>query len=149
MDLNLKLDSDENRQIQASSINSGVPHAVILSPNIEKVDVNAIGRLIRNHPQFSPEGTNVDFIKVIDEHTIKIRTYERGVETETYACGTGSVAGAVIAGLKKMVKSPVKLITSGGETLTVYFRMPISGQPMTGLRLEGKAAVVFEGELNV
>ncbi|MBU2614142.1 MAG: diaminopimelate epimerase [Elusimicrobia bacterium] len=147
LDMNLRI---ESREIHVSSVNSGVPHAVILSPNIEQVDIASIGRLIRNHTQFTPEGTNVDFIKVIDEHTIKIRTYERGVEAETYACGTGCVAGTIIAGLKKMVKSPVKLITSGGEMLSVHFRQSKTEDlliPIYDLQLEGKAEVIFEGNI--
>ncbi|OGS21111.1 MAG: diaminopimelate epimerase [Elusimicrobia bacterium RIFOXYA2_FULL_39_19] len=147
LDMNLNI---ENRAIDISSVNTGVPHVVILTSDVDNVDVAGLGRTIRNHRQFGPEGTNVNFIKVIDEHSIKIRTYERGVEAETYACGTGAVASAVIAGLKQLVTSPVKLTTTGGELLTVYFKYGKPGDtamPVAEVELEGKVAVTFKGTL--
>ena len=89
--------------------------------NLKEIDVAKIGRLIRFHKRFSPEGTNVDFVRILNKKTLEIRTYERGIEEETLACGTGAVASAIIAGLKKIVSSPVEVMTRGGEKLKVCF----------------------------
>lgn len=102
-------------------INTGVPHAVIFVDDIENTEVFKLGRMIRNNDYFKPYGTNVDFVKVLDSHKIKIRTYERGVENETQACGTGAVASCLVAFKHNLVRSPVKVIVKSGEILTVYF----------------------------
>ena len=79
-----------------SCIDTGVPHAVLVVDDVGRVDVAAVGREIRFHPRFAPAGTNADFISA-EPGGIAIRTYERGVEAETLACGTGSAAGALVA----------------------------------------------------
>src|SRR3989338_7469928 len=84
------------RELKINSINTGVPHAVIFVEGIEQIDVSNIGRQIRYYERFAPYGTNVDFVEVVDNDTIKVRTYERGVEDETLACGTGAVASAIV-----------------------------------------------------
>ncbi len=127
-------------------INTGVPHAVIITEDLDHVPVFEWGRLIRYDDMFAPEGTNVDFVQVKNEHHIYIRTYERGVEDETLACGTGAVASALIAGLKKMVQSPVKVTTWGNEELTIYFS--IQGDMFKDVFLEGSAVHVFTGRLD-
>jgi diaminopimelate epimerase len=102
------------------SVDTGVPHAVIFVDEIEATDVVGLGRQLRHHPVFAPAGTNVNFVGQTAEG-LRIRTYERGVEDETMACGTGVVAGALIAAAKKMADSPVALVTAGGIALTVQF----------------------------
>ena len=79
------------------------------------------GRAIRNHEHYQPAGTNANFAAVVDDHTLRVRTYERGVEDETLACGTGSVASALIAARKGLVESPVDVRVQSGETLRIYF----------------------------
>ena len=132
-----------------SFINTGVPHTVLFCSNLDAVDVNKIGRAIRYHSKFAPAGTNVNFVRKSknSKNTLYVRTYERGVEQETYACGTGAVASAVIAGLKNIVSSPVKCRTSGGEILKVSFS--ISGKNVHNVYLEGPVKVSFTGKINI
>ncbi len=126
-------------------INTGVPHAVIFVNNINNVPVFEWGRIIRHHKIFKPAGTNVNFVSKIDQHTIAIRTYERGVENETLACGTGSVAAALGSAFAKGAISPVRVHTRGGEVLTVYFTC-CAGK-FYDVYMEGRVKFVFEGEL--
>ena len=127
-------------------INTGVPHVIHFVDDLDKVDVRNIGSHIRHHGEFSPEGTNADFVKVIDGKNIKIRTYERGVEDETLACGTGAVASAVIAAESQKLSSPVTVETRGGEKLKVYFEL-VKGE-FKNVYLEGKAKLVYEGVMS-
>ncbi|MDA8100341.1 MAG: diaminopimelate epimerase [Nitrospiraceae bacterium] len=128
-------------------INTGVPHVVYLSNKLENEEVQSIGSTTRYHAIFRPAGTNVNFMKVDGPHRLRIRTYERGVEGETLACGTGAVAAALIAASLAMVTSPVTIETRGGDRLTVTFSR--DGDEFTGLHLEGEAVVVCEGMLNI
>jgi diaminopimelate epimerase len=131
--------------MEVSFINTGVPHVVHFVGNLDKFDVFQIGRKIRYHREFQPGGTNVNFMEVIDRHTIRVRTYERGVEDETLACGTGAVASALISSRKGLVESPVDVRVKSGETLKIYFHKT-SGE-LKDIYLEGKAKVVYEGRL--
>ncbi|MEW6041267.1 MAG: diaminopimelate epimerase [Elusimicrobiota bacterium] len=148
LDFNLKV---IGRELKASFINTGVPHVVIFSSDVSRVDVQGLGRAIRNNPAFAPAGTNVNFVNVKNLNEIMLRTYERGVEGETYACGTGAVATAVIAGIKNLVKSPVNCITTGLEKLKVYFKLTETEKtkdlinPVCDVYLEGRVTVSFEG----
>jgi diaminopimelate epimerase len=128
-------------------INTGVPHFVYLSQDLEAEDVGGTGRRTRYHEIFKPAGTNVNFIQVQGPHRLTIRTYERGVEGETLACGTGAVAGALIAGSLGLVSSPVEVLTRGGERLTVSFEHGSGG--FSGIHLEGAAHVICEGSLYI
>jgi diaminopimelate epimerase len=123
----------------------GVPHVVIPVTDLETVPVTAWGRKVRFHSLFQPAGTNVDFITFAGPREISMRTYERGVEDETLACGTGAVAAALIASRLGRVSSPTTVHTRGGEALTVYFQP--QGDGFTGVALEGEALVVCQGEL--
>lgn len=137
----------EGREREVHFIRCGVPHAVMLVENLEKVDVSDLGRAIRYHPFFHPQGTNADFVRVEGEQEIKIRTYERGVEEETLACGTGAVASSLIAALLEKVCSPVSVHTRGGIVLRVYFKKLNSS--FSQIFLEGDARFVFEGRVEI
>lgn len=126
-------------------INTGVPHTVMLVKNVDKVNVLEWGRKIRNHRLFKPAGTNVDFVGEIDHHNIVVRTYERGVENETLACGTGAVASALVAAGEKKVFSPVQVHTRGGEILKIYF--DLNEGKFNEVYMEGEVRFVFTGTL--
>jgi diaminopimelate epimerase len=123
----------------------GVPHVVVPVDNLEDVPVREWGRAVRFHPLFQPAGANCNFVKVEGPHTLTVRTYERGVEDETLACGTGAVASALISAHSGAVTSPVLVRTQGGEVLTVSFEA--EGEALTEIFLEGEALVVYQGEL--
>ncbi len=135
------------RVIKVNFINTGVPHTVIFVNGIDNINVNYIGGIIRNHAKFSPAGTNVNFVEVKGPNTIRIRTYERGVEDETLACGTGSVACALIFALKNNLDTLVKVETQSGETLKVYFQRV--NCKFSNVWLEGSARIVYKGEYYV
>jgi len=135
----------KGRNIKVSYINTGVPHTVIFVHGLKEVDVDGIGSAIRHHGKFAPAGTNVDFVSVEDERSVSIRTYERGVEGETLACGTGSVASAIVAGIKGYVAPPVNVKTRGGEVLKVSYRIEKDG--IKDVYLEGGAKIVYEGRI--
>jgi diaminopimelate epimerase len=103
-----------------SFLNTGVPHAVLFVPDVSKADVVGVGRGIRTHRAFAPRGTNVNFAQVRDG-ALWVRTYERGVEAETLACGTGAVASGILAAVHGLAAPPVPVRTSGGELLTIHF----------------------------
>jgi len=128
-------------------VNTGVPHVIHFVKDIEKVDVQNLGAHIRHHGEFSPEGTNADFVEVTGKNNIKIRTYERGVEDETLACGTGAVASAVISAEVEKMSSPVLVSTRSGEELKVHFE--IKDGEFREVYLEGQAKLVFSGELTL
>lgn len=129
----------------AHRINTGVPHAVCEVEDLDNFPVVEIGRILRFYTEFMPEGTNADFVEVIDEGTIALRTYERGVENETLACGTGAVAASLIMSALGKVKPPVAVRTRGGETLTIAFYMSDLG--FCDVTLSGNADIVYEGVL--
>ncbi len=145
---NIKL-KYKNKEYTLYFLNTGVPHLVIFVNNIETIDVKNIGAFFRYHKKFQPAGTNVNFVKVIDKHNILIRTYERGVEDETLACGTGSTAGAIISSIIKKCESPVKVKTRGGEILKIYFTIKKENKLINieEAYLEGKVVQIFKGEL--
>ena len=127
------------------SVNTGVPHVVMVVDDVEAVDVAKTGRLIRYHPKFAPDGTNANFVAVDKNGTIFIRTYERGVEDETLACGTGNVAAALILAHERGMTSPVTLTTRSGGRLTVHFKT--QGSRYQDVFLEGDARVIYRGDL--
>jgi len=146
----IKLDIPLNvngRLIKVNFINTGVPHVVIFVHGIDSINVRNIGNNIRHHTKFAPAGTNVNFVEVKDKNLIQIRTYERGVEDETLACGTGSAASAVIFALKKAVENLVKVKTQSGETLKVFFEK--NNNKFQNIWLEGSAKIVYKGEYYV
>lgn len=135
----------EGETFTVSSISVGVPHVVIWVNDLESAPVLKAGRAIRYHEHYAPAGTNVNFVQPLDNGTLAIRTYERGVEDETLACGTGSVAAALIADVRGESRSPKWLHTRGGELLKIYFEK--DGSDFRNVFLEGGARVIYEGRL--
>jgi diaminopimelate epimerase len=131
---------------RVATVNTGVPHVIARVPDVDALDVVAIGREIRRHPDFAPAGTNANFISMDAAGAILIRTYERGVEDETLACGTGAAAGALVAAETLGAASPVRLRTRSGEVLTVHFSR--RGGRFCDLLQEGPARLVFTGRLH-
>jgi diaminopimelate epimerase len=131
-------------ELELVYINTGVPHAVRFVEHLENVQVDELGRLIRFHEAFAPSGTNVDFVEPVDSFTLKMRTYERGVEGETLACGTGAVASAIAAHLAGRAEPPVQVITQSGGRLKVDFLAKGPGE-YTQVFLEGDARIIYEG----
>lgn len=141
MGLDLSIDGAD----EVDFVNSGVPHAVVRVDDIEATDICGLGSMIRYHEAFAPAGTNANFIQVQADGLIRIRTYERGVEDETLACGTGMCAAALIAGRNAWVTPPVRLTCRSGDELTVDFRLTTDGAEH--LTLLGPAMTVFSGSI--
>lgn len=121
-------------------LDTGVPHFMIFTSDLESVDVEHLGAHYRRHSFFA-EGTNVNFVHVLDDDSIQVRTYERGVEAETLSCGTGCVASALITSKRKGLTSPIRVETRGGN-LTVHF-----DDAWKKITLSGKVTVVYEGQI--
>lgn len=138
------------RQIHANYIDTGVPHAVIFVSGLSDIDVNTIGRAVRFHPAFQPRGTNVNFVEQINAGLVAARTYERGVEGETKACGTGSVASAIVAYLKSnpgninVTKGEMATRTKSGEILHITFDK--NNDEFFNVWLKGSAKFIAEGK---
>lgn len=131
--------------LKLSSINTGVPHVVIIKESIDDIDVLKTGKEIRFHKEYAPAGTNVNFAVRLDMGLIGIRTYERGVEDETLACGTGSIAVALVMAAIKGMESPLKVKTKSGGILVIHFKK--TADKFTDIFLEGDARVIYKGEL--
>ena len=140
--LSLRLD-DTARSV--SCVNTGVPHAVIFIDE-EDIPIKKWGRKVRFHELFEPKGVNANFVKRLADGKLKVRTYERGVEDETMACGTGAVTSALIASLETGMKSPVEVLTSGGDTLTILFDLH-EGPGADNVYLQGPTRLICTGFL--
>ena len=165
------------RDLKVNYINTGVPHVVIFVEGLDKINVNEIGRAVRYHGEFSPKGANVNFVEIVDDNNIRIRTYERGVEGETLACGTGSVAAAIIsrvtprrcsgqAGkrfpltssfgrLRTTLSLSNGLLGTGRVKVNVHTQGGVlkieftkSGNKVKNVCLDGEAKIVFTGEVD-
>jgi len=132
---------------QIHFVNTGVPHAVVFVDDLHKVDVLTEGAAVRYHEAFAPKGTNANFVQVESPGHLAIRTYERGVEGETLACGTGVVAAALIHAKLHGVSSPVKVRVRGEDTLQVTFRT--ADADYREVTLTGPADFVFEGRMAI
>ncbi len=130
------------RRFRGRQFVAGVPHFVVPLPTLDGAPVHEWGRALRNHPAFAPGGTNVDFVRALEPGKVAMRTYERGVEGETLACGSGAVATA-LAAASEGVPSPVRVVTQGGDVLIVEYRDSENGWDVT---LSGPAETVFRGE---
>lgn len=129
------------------SLNTGVPHAVLYVPDADKAMVMSLGSEIRRHAHFGPRGTNVNFVQVLGPNHIRVRTFERGVEGETLACGTGVSACAMVSARVHRFTSPVKVQVQGGDLLEVSFKD--HGAEFDEVRLTGPADFVFEGRVEI
>lgn len=141
LELNLSLEL-QDQNLKAHFVNTGVPHLVVLVPDVEFVNVRETGRQLRNHPHFFPSGTNVNFVQVVNPETLLLRTYERGVEDETFACGTGAAASALVCHALGHTAESVQVQTSGKEILGIAIEN-------NALFLTGKAILVFAADLNL
>ncbi len=137
----------EEKTLSVASLNTGVPHVVVETDELERVDVEGLGRAIRRHERFAPAGTNVNFARRLGDRRIAVRTYERGVEAETLACGTGCVASALITARRSGWSGPVEVETRGGGVLTVHFDAGTGGEGFSRVFLEGDARLVYTAHL--
>ncbi len=129
------------------SLNTGVPHAVLFVPDADQAMVQQLGPEIRRHTHFAPKGTNVNFVQVLGPGRIRVRTFERGVEGETLACGTGVTASALIASRVHHMRSPVQVQVQGGDQLEVSFEE--NDGRFQNVRLSGPAEFVFDGKIHL
>ncbi len=144
LQINLEIKIDQQNFV-SYFVNTGVPHVVIFWDKLEELPIKEIGAKIRYHEMFKPSGTNVNFVKIEEKNGkkfLKVRTYERGVEAETLACGTGSSASAYIAYKLGLIENPVNVLTRGGEVLTIYI-----DETENKIYLEGDTIFVFEGKI--
>jgi diaminopimelate epimerase len=137
----------QNEALRCHYIDSGVPHVVVPVEDIAKVNVREFGRAIRHHEHFLPRGANANFMEARGANSIAIRTYERGVEDETLACGTGVVASALIFAAMNNASSPIRVRVKGGDEMQVGFDR--EGDRFTNVTLTGPADFVFEGTVEL
>ena len=142
LDISLELGEEERA---VAYVNTGVPHAVIFVQE-DDVPVKTWGRKVRFHELFEPKGANANFVKLLPDGKLKVRTYERGVEGETMACGTGAVAAALLASILKGIDSPVEVVTSGGDVLTIFFDLH-DGPVAENIFLQGPTRLICTGNL--
>lgn len=137
----------DGREFEIYAVNTGVPHVIIFVEDIKRTDVINIGRAVRNHSLF-PEGTNVNFLEIVRANLFKIRTYERGVEDETLACGTGITAAGVIGVIAGEAdpEEPIEIVAKGG---TVYIEAEMKDTEIETAFMRGPVEFVFEGEIDV
>jgi diaminopimelate epimerase len=143
-----------DQKIYGHYINTGVPHTIVFVQGLQEVDVNDLGRLIRNAKVFAPKGTNVNFVEKLKDGYIALRTYERGVEAETLACGTGSVAAALVSYLQEAAKASealgasIKVLTKSGEILDIVFDFILKDDKpaITNVWLKGSGKIICKGE---
>lgn len=140
------LPADEVVAAPVHFLNTGVPHAVAYLPGVDDLDLGKLGAYLRYHPAFAPAGTNVNFATVLSPGHLKLRTYERGVEAETLACGTGMTATALLYAVLTGEPGPILLDVAGGDTLSVGFTR-VGGQEFSDVSLTGPALFVFRGEV--
>jgi diaminopimelate epimerase len=128
-------------------INTGVPHVVFFTDDVGRERVQDVGAEVRHHKDFAPSGTNVNWAQLLNSDAIRVRTYERGVEAETLACGTGVVASVIIAHLVRSVSLPVKVTVQSGRILEVNFAR--ADERFRNVTLTGPAEYSFEGVLSL
>ena len=148
-DLALNLDiSVEGLDADIHCVNTGVPHVIVFVEDLANIDVVKYGSALRYHEHFAPAGTNVNFVSILSPQHIAIRTYERGVEGETLACGTGMAAATLIHNLLTEAPSPINVDVEGKETLEIGFKKG-EGHAFNNVTLTGPADFVFEGDITI
>jgi len=136
------------KDLEVSYVNVGSDHAVVLIDDrvnkdtlgvstLDDLNIDYTGKILRYHNKFHPQGVNANFVTILSDNEIRVRTYERGVERETLACGTGIVSSAIIACIRQKVFPPVRVLSEGNEWLTVDFK--IENDEIIALSLEGSA----------
>lgn len=140
--LNIDIEVDA-RKCTVHFTNTGVPHTILFVDDLDQIDLDGTGGKIRFHQRFQPKGTNVDFVTKTGKNSVAMRVYERGVEGETLACGTGVTAAGIIANLVHNVKPPVKVAVRSGDTLTVDFKK--SDDKFSDVVLTGPATLIYDG----
>lgn len=133
------------REMNYHAVNTGVPHVVTFVEDLDDVPVTELGAGIRYHEDFQPAGTNANFVQLAGPSLLRIRTYERGVEAETPACGTGITAAGLIAGRLGHVTPPVHITCASGDTLVVNF--DATQDEILKVSLAGPAEHVFRGTI--
>jgi diaminopimelate epimerase len=136
------------QQLKLHSLNTGVPHAILFVEDASSVDVRAMGSAIRYHDVFKPKGTNANFVQPLGGSAIKLRTYERGVEDETLACGTGACASAIITALVHNYAPPIKVHVASGDVLTIHFTPDRQAKTSSRPYLEGAVTTVYKGDFH-
>lgn len=134
------------QNLKLHSLNTGVPHAIWFVEDAAKVDVRAMGAAIRYHEVFNPKGTNANFVQPLGGSAIRLRTYERGVEDETLACGTGACASAIITALVHNYVPPIKVHVASGDVLTIHFEVNRQSKTSSRPYLEGAVKTVYKGD---
>lgn len=137
----------ENQFLRIHYLNTGVPHAILFTENIDDVELLKLGPYIRNYSLWTPHGTNVTIAQKETGARLKVRTYERGVEGETLACGTGATAAALAAAREYQIVSPVCIETRLGEELNIGFSY--ENQKFSHVTLTGSAKCTFTGEVDL
>ncbi len=137
----------QDQPLKYHFVNSGVPHVVIELQDLANQDIHSLGAAIRYHEAFQPNGTNVNFIEITGPDSLNVRTYERGVEAETLACGTGMVACGLIAGSLGKVSTPVKITCASGDLLEINYQA--TENDFEHVTLTGPAVHVFKGEIDI
>lgn len=137
----------DHEELNLHCLDTGVPHAILFVDDIEDKAHFTKAPAIRHHKEFQPKGTNVNFAKILPEQTIELRTYERGVEAETLACGTGAIAAALSAAHAFNIPAPIQIRTRSGDSLFINFKNKIPN--LTDLVMTGPAIKIFDGLINV
>lgn len=145
MRLDVRIENDPTWET-VDFINTGVPHVVVRVNQVDTYPVVEQGRALRYHDQFAPEGANANFVQILGPDELAMRTYERGVEDETLACGTGAVASAIVTAERGLVEQPVKVRTRSGEILTITFKK--EGERFQEVWMKGSTTIVYEGKLH-
>jgi diaminopimelate epimerase len=147
-EIRLKMNNVQNVSTLADGtfVDTGSPHLMVFTSDVEECDVVQQGKTIRNSDPFKVKGINVNFVELIDNQTIYVRTYERGVENETLSCGTGVTASA-IASNGKGIESPIEVHTKGGVLIVEF--IPVDSKHYTEIYLTGPAKEVFEGAIDI
>jgi diaminopimelate epimerase len=128
-------------------VNTGVPHVIRFVDDVARVDIRPEGAELRFHPAFAPKGANANFVEILSDGLVVVRTYERGVEDETLACGTGVTAVGIVAHLVHDVPQPVRLRVAAGDILGVSFDR--DGDTISNVKLTGPARTVFKGSVEI
>lgn len=144
-DMNWNMDLKvESSNLKVHSLNTGVPHVIVFLDEIEESDLKNLGPKIRYHESFSPKGTNVNFVKILSNNEIMVRTYERGVEDETLSCGTGVTASAIAAAYMLKIPLPIKVNTKSNEQIEI--NCTINQESIQDVTMSGPAELVYKGE---